>query len=457
MAEKGPRVREETFEAFRDKENRSAEETAFLRSFGLTKPNGEDTTTKSIRDLVAEKIGMAFNTIDQSLEVAGLKEPNPTLKLRELLLKDLAPFLKRDKSEISMMDLSTLGLTDESKIRRFLHRHGIDLDSPVVLPRTLKTLEEAVDFYDEEIACVRNVHGTKSPPVHRQLRKFSSAADIYNLFRVSAGHGIRHLTPQACALLRIAMVIDFMEKDPHISAIEQVKDKLKTGLLQHVRKVGNTSIYHSGNPQEKAIPLISDVVRFKERNRIILKLLHKPSNSTSEVLDHIGARFITESASDTLRLIYQMFFDNNSAVLPSMNIRIGKTKQSLVDPNFLMAALKDAKKADRLFAELSEVTINHQDVQTESLTGTDNAFSSQKYRAIHITFDFPMDVNGNPQFIPVEIQFVDKTAQRENDAAAPHTDYVDKQRKAATERILGNNLHTNYQNRKKNGHGKKRP
>jgi uncharacterized protein (TIGR04552 family) len=116
-----------------------------------------------------------------------------------------------------------------------------------------------------------------------------------------------------------------------------------------------------------------------------------------------------------------------------------------------MAALKDSKKAEKLFQELSEVTINHQDVQTESLTGTDNEHSSERYRAVHITFDLPMVVNGNPQFIPVELQFVDKTAQRDNDTFASHPDYVEKQWKAASKRILGNNLHTNYQTRKRNG------
>lgn len=448
--------REETFEAYRDSQNLLAEETAFLRSFGITDTSEEDEgKTQSIRDQAAEKIKMAMESTNMSLWAAGSRDPDPTLKLRELLLKDLTPFLKKEKSGVSMMDLSTLGLTDDSKIRRFLNRHGIDLDKPVDLAYTLKVLKEAVDFYDQEIARAGEGYHRNGPGIHPKLRHYTEGNDVYHLFRSAAGHGIRHLTPQACALLRIAMVIDYIEKDPYIAATNQVKDRLKQTLLQHVRKAGNTILYHSGDPREKPIPLVSAAMRFKDRNRIIMKLLHKPSNSTFEVLDHIGARFVTESASDTLRLIYQMFFDSNSAVLPFMNIRIGKTKQSLVDPKLLMDALKDSKKAQKLFDELSEVTINHKDVQTESLTGTDNEHSSEKYRAIHITFDLPMVVNGNPLFIPVELQFVDKTAHRDNDAFASHPDYVEKQRKVATDRIMENNLHTNYLTRKKNGHSQK--
>lgn len=444
--------KEETFEAYRDGQNLLAEEMAFLRGFGITEyPETEEEKAKSIREKVAEKIKLALDSVNQALLAAGCNHPDPTLTLRELLLRDITPFLRKDKSGVSMMDLSTLGLIDDSKIRRFLNRHGIDLDKPVDLAYALKILREAVDFYDEEIAHAGEGKHRNGPGINTKLRHFNTAEDVYNLFRASAGHGIRHLTPQACALLRIAMVIDYIEKDPYIAATNQVKDKLKHSVLQHVRRTGNTFLYHSGDPNEKPIPLVSAAMRFKDRNRIIMKLLHKPSNSTFEVLDHIGARFVTESASDTLRLIYQMFFKNETAVLPFMNIRIGKTKQSLIDGELLMAALKDSKKAEKLFQELSEVTINHQDVQTESLTGTDNEHSSEKYRAIHITFDLPMVVNGNPQFIPVELQFVDKTAQRENEEFASHPDYVEKQLKAAMERVLGNNLHTNYQNRKKNG------
>ncbi|HSA78294.1 MAG TPA: TIGR04552 family protein [Nitrospirota bacterium] len=457
MSQKRPHSREETFEEYRDRHNIHADETAFLRSFGLTEPQEDEKKTKSIREEVADKIALALDPVDQILKGTGHNDQKPTSKLREVLLANLAPFLKKDKPEISMMDLSTLGLTDESKIRRFLDRHGIDLDKPDNLEYTLRVLREAVAFYDEEIACINSRKvSPRTAAVHPHLRKFANAHDVYNVFKVAAGHGIRHLTPQACALLRIAMVIDFMEKDPHIAATQPVKDELKSKLLQNVRKVGNSSLYHSGNPQEKPIPLVSAVVRFKERERIIMKLLHKPSNSTSEVLDHIGGRFVTESASDALRLIYQMFFDSNFATLPFMNIRIGKTKQSLIDPKLLMEALKDAKKAEKLFAELSEVTINHQEVQTESLTGTENPHSSENYQAIHITFDFPMMVNGNPMFIPIEIQVVDKTAHMENDVRASHPDYIEKQRKAATARALGNNLQTNYQTRKKNGNGKKK-
>ena len=466
MSENGTCGRVETFEQYRDRHNSHAEETAFLRSLGLIAPTDDGSTkkTKSIRDQVSDKIAQALTVVDQSLcaafEASGVQvDPAklPTVGLRELLLKDLSPLLRKDKPDISMMDLATLGLTDESKIRGFLQRHGVNLDKPAELQYALAAFNEAVQFYDDEIASGNGNGGVKHPPIHRNLRKYTDAADIYNVFKTSAGHGIRHLTPQACALLRIVMVIDFIQKDPHISSMKQVQDELKSAVLRHVRKVGNTFLYHSGDKMEKPIPLISAAARNKARNRIVMKLLHKPSNSTSEVLDHVGFRFVTESASDTLRLIYQMFFDNNSAVLPCMNIRIGKTKQSLVNRAVLMAALTDAKKAEQLFAELSEETINHQDVDTESLTGTDNSYSSEQYRAIHITVDVSVMVNGNPMFFPIEIQFVDKTAQRDNDTFASHPNYVAKQREAATARALGNNLHTNYQTRRKNGNGHKPP
>lgn len=448
----------ETFESYRDRKNGDSEKTAFFRSLGLIAPREDGVKVKTVREQVSEKVSDVFKVVEQSIasafDLAGVptqEREQQTLRLRELLMKELTPYLRKDKAENSMMDLSTLGLTDESKIRGFLHRHGINLDKPVELEYALRVFREAVNFYDTEIASPDQGNAPKRPVINHKLRKFNDASDIYSLFKTSAGHGIRHLTPQACALLRIALVIDYMEKDPHISSLDKVQDEVKSVLFRHVRKVGNSLLYHSGSQNEKPIPLILAVARKKERIRVIMKLLHKPSNSTSEVLDHIGARFETESASDALRLIYQMFFDNSSAVLPSMYIRFGKTKQSLIDSHVLMDALKDSKRAEQLFAELSEITRNHQDVQSESLTGTENGHSSSMYRAIHITVDFPVMVNGNLMFFPIEIQYVDKNAHNVNNAMASHESYVDGQRKTATARILDNNLHSNYQRKKHNG------
>jgi uncharacterized protein (TIGR04552 family) len=149
-----------------------------------------------------------------------------------------------------------------------------------------------------------------------------------------------------------------------------------------------------------------------------------------------------------------MFF-GKTAVLPSMYIRINQTKQNLVHPDILMAALKDADKSQELFAQLSEDTINHQDVENEPLAGTENVHSSPKYRAIHIIVDFPVP-DENPYLFPIEIQFVSIDAKRVNDKHAPHDEYEEKQRVAVTGRILDNNLQTNYQNRKKRGGAKKK-
>lgn len=444
-------ARDVTFEEYRDGQNKVAEEKAFLHSLGLTADPEVAGKRKTVKQEVEGILEKAFKTVDAALAAtAPTEEPeNITLNLRQLLMKDLAPFLRKDKAEAaSMMDLSTLGLHDESKIRGFLQRHGINLDRPADLQYAIRAFQEAANFFDDHIA------QNGQPKINSRLRKMSNAQDIYNVFKTSAGHGTRQLTPQACALLRIAMVIDFMEKDPLISALPQVQDELRSTVHRHVRKVGNSHMYHSGNPQEKPIPLIAAEARVKSRARVIMKLLHKASNSTSEVVDHIGYRFVTESASDSLRLIYQMFFDHNSSVLPAMNIRIGRTKQSLVDPQVLMNALKDNKRAQELFQQLSVETINHQDVESQPLTGTDNGHSSKQYRAIHITVDFPVVVNGNQMFFPIEIQFVDKNARRGNEELAPHENYTARQCEAAGTRLLSNNLLTNYQARR-NAHSKK--
>jgi|GEM_PF-1214274 len=438
-------MRDETFESFRDARNKEADDKAFLRSLGHVEAPADE-KVKTVRDLAAEKIDKVLRPLHEALKQQG-KDDDEVMKLRDLLLKDLTPLLQKEKPEISMMDQLTLGLTDDRSIRRFLNRHGISLDKEESdLPYALGIFNEAVGFFNRQIAKGKEGH------IHRDLDKFTEDTDIYNLFKTASGYGKRILTPQACALLRIAMVIDFMKKDPLISSVPQVQGELDGTVKRHVRKHGNLLEYHSGDENEKPIRLIAADGRTKDNDRIIMKLLHKPNNSTSEVLDHIGYRFVTENASDALRLIQQMFF-GKSAVLPSINIRINKTKQSLVDPKILLAALKDPHKAEELFSQLSIDTKDHQDVLNESMTGTDNKHSSKSYRAIHITVDYPITVNGNRQFLPIELQFVDKNARISNEQEASHPEYVERQRSVATERILENNVYTAYQKRRKNGNG----
>lgn len=417
-----------TFEAYRDDQNQLAPTLGVGRSLGIA----DHHEVKTVSEQAAERIDRLLSQIDLPEE----KAPG----LRALLLADLVPLLRSDKDGLSMLDLRTAGLSDDRRIRLFLRNHGADLDTPGDLNYATSIFTRAVQFYDE------NMVDEKTHPIVRDLHTYRQPDHIYTLFKVASGHGAhRKHIPQACALLRIAAVIDYMRRDPLISMIPRVKDTLNSVAHRHVRKVGNDSFYHSGKEGDRPIPLVRHEPRIKTEDRIIMKLLHKATNRTAEVLDHIGYRWVTRSAADTIELIYKMFFDPDVSILPFVNIRIGETKQTMLNAKMIEEALTDPQKAQSLFASISVVTLDHQELEADAPPKNDpNVHSSKHYRAIQITVDIPIMVDGQRYMFPTEHQFLDVSCWLGNEIKAPHGGYVEKQKRSVTDRVLGNNLQSGY-------------
>jgi uncharacterized protein (TIGR04562 family) len=421
------------FEEFRDQSNAMAPYAAFSRSLGIP----DDDKTPDIREAVEQKIHrvLAENGLSE-LSLGGLAA---------LLSKELRPLTRQHQRDLSMLDQVTTGLTDDAKIQRFLGVHGADVDDPEDFAYLQGMFREAIDFYDNVI-----VSGTTKSKIHPDLRRINNPAGIYNIFKTAAGHERKMLVPQACGLLRIADVVDFMNRDPFIAMIPQIKDAFDKLKARHVvRSNGNGGkkvYYRSGRDGDDLIELVRFDSRIKERMRIIAKLLHKPHTATAEVIDHFGFRWTTKSAADTLKLIYLQYFDPETAIFPAMNIRIGKTKQRMFEAEMLKTAFRDPEKAPNLFAMLAQETINHEDIDVESLGQDDGAlYSSKLYRAIHVIGDVPIVLeSGERRMFPVENQYLDVGAMILRDKNAPHPSYVADQMETVNKRVVGNNLLTAF-------------
>lgn len=436
------------FENFANAQNEAAPLRHAFRGMGLNgNPTTEDTPEKKL-DLLAESVSAKVEEVlrDRITSLEGIDLPT----LRTLLAANITPLLKPyvtddKKGAISMLDVVTLGLTETPQVKRFLKRHGSDLDNPEDLRYVDEVLREAIAFFDEVIA------RTPKEKINPSLKSTGTIEGISYIFQAAAGKQQRHLVPQACALLRITAAIDFLNRDPLLAVLPEAQEELQKIYDKYFSTAKGKTYFKSGTQGEIPMEIVKAEQRIKDRLRMIAKLLHKPQNNTKEVVDHVGMRVTTKSASDALKFLYFAFFKPDTAMFPGMTFRIDETKQLLFNENKLMEALIDPRKARALVRELSVTTPNYSDLTTVEDEGSGaNKYSSKKYRAIQLTFDLPLTTkDGQRVHFPIEIQIVDKASRDVNEEEAPHVDYMKRQTEAVRKRLGANNLLTRYDEHKK--------
>lgn len=419
-----------SFQEFVDRGNETAASKLMLRGLGIT---GDE--TRSIREEAEDRVR-------KILDRPGVN-PKDKDDIFEILISDIGPLLKQDadsKRSISMLDVMNLGLTEDSKIKRFLATQGVDVDKTSDLEYLDRILDEAREFFDRYIA------KSKQSKVHLELKKTYDFGGVCHLFKTAAGKGNRHLIAQACAILRIAAVIDFIERDPHLSLLSAAEKKLKDIIDRHIKGSKHEGWkFVTGRQDDVPVLLAGFEERSKNRDRIIAKLLHKPTNRTEEVLDHIGFRITTLGPLATLRLVYYMFFHRDMRILPAMNINVGETTNRLLDENTLREILSDQKRAEELVSDLSRPYTDDVDLLVKN-PKSDNCHTAQTYKALQITFDLPITAeDGSRKIFPIEIQLLDKNSSITNKREAPHHEYIERQMESVRDRVLGNNLATEYE------------
>lgn len=432
--------KQEKFDKFVDAQTSVAPFRHTLRGLGIdgNALNRQDNT--QVLDLLVSQLCTKVE-----LALAGQQADGTKVDFRTLLGADISaflqPFVMNDrKGAISMLDVVTMGLTDIPDIKRFLKRHGSDLDDQKDLKYVHTVLQEAIAFFDEIIAV------KPQDKIHPSLKNTKKIDGIANVFQTAAGKHQRQLVPQACGLLRVAAAIDFLNRDPLLSVLPEAEAALQELYDKHFSTKGGKTFFKTGTPGDIPMEIVKCELRTKQRKRMIAKLLHKPQNNTKEVVDHIGMRVTTKSAFEALQFLYRAFFNPGTAIFPGITIRIDETKQLLFNEEKLVEALQSHSKAAAFVKELAVHTLDHSDlVIMNEGEGKANQYSSRKYKAIQVTFDLPLvNANGQRVHFPVEVQVVDEASRATNEDKAPHSDYVELQTVAIRNRLVGHNLLTMF-------------
>ena len=407
----------------------------------LSKTIGVDSTIRSqgIRSTVS-------TGVSDVLEGTELSDDDK-MTLHELLMVEIAPFLKTQKANsLSMIDLVTLGLVDNESVKAFFRCRGIDLTDERHFAYVKTVLSEAVSFYNSHII------KSKKHRVNPEISKFRTPEDVYRLFKTASGVEKFVSVPAACGILRIAAAIDHMERDPQANVLPIVKAHLEKLVSTYFKKEQSGKrknlVFRSGVIGDIDIPIYRIELRQKDRPRVIAKLLRKPEQRTEQMLDRVGLRFTTKSALNTLKLVYHIFCRSQSAIFPVDKVMIGHSKNLLLDEDTIRAVLNDNRRAKRLFSSIAVDTFDDDNflMDDDDDSDNDNPFSSSKYRGINVPFMLPLlDEDGYFIEFPIELQFTDIYSKKETDIHAPHCTYVEDQMKAVRRRVGKNNLRTEYE------------
>jgi len=425
----------------------------------------EDAISKQIQEAIEAALTSAETPDSISTAYARMSD-HGQISFRKILESELESLLpKKEMPEygnkvMSMLDVITLGIDSHEKAHRFLRIHDIDLDDPKDFERAKSILTEAIQFYDKHIVST----GNNSIQHVNKFRNPRSIHDIYDIFMTASGYGSHQkLTGQACALLRIAAVIDYIDKDPRLRLLNDIEKQIEKFSSSHIRKYSEkhkSMIFSTrGEPNPIEVPLVGFKTRLKKRDRIIAKLLNKPKATSDELSDPVGMMFITRNSIDIINLLYALF-TSESAVFPVANIRPYRSRRRIP---YIIDLIKNVKhimslpkeqREDETLRLIKDFPFSSEQRPIDS--NSRNKFSSSDFKNISITFEMTvMDSQGQRQGVPVEMQLLSEEHMVNNNLNADHAGYEAKQYAQVAKRITGHNLLTSYEEYEQKYYSKK--
>ena len=417
----------------------------------------EEVRTLATAQFEVANTDRATSTVDQILSILSITNATEETKIQisEVLRGNYDHLLTPPQVEApptapSLIDLITTGLTSEEEVLRYLkQKQLIDLSDDKVEERTTRGLKYARSVFQKAGNFFKKRITSRSKNINSLESEFENpytSEDIVNIFLTAAGvqQGVNKIPKrkviQACALLRTALVINYIERDPTASARATALDQLKKLLFKYFTMHRNGSrgewtFSKKGSKEANDYIKIVDLqIHEKELMEIVAKMLHKKEARPSDIKDMVRFRVLTGNAQDAFKLLNSLGLDKEP-IFDRMQIRVADSEPKGMDPHALTReAIENPERAEDIFHKLADEKTNN-----------DNGHSSSKYRGIHVVIDFPILLEDETVInFPIELQIMTQAAMTTNKRLAPHEEYKDSQANAITRRLTENNLATEH-------------
>ena len=263
----------------------------------------------------------------------------------------------------------------------------------------------------------------------------------------------------ACSLLRVMHTFTHIANDLSSNFFPAIQKQILDRILQFVHTDQAGDIY-LGRDESGIRLYMLDIKTQKSAVSLALKLLHKEENTSADIFDRIGFRFVTFTKFDALQAL--RYLRENVVALP--NVKTGRSRNTLIDIDRYhyrlgkLRAMAMRGKIDRAelikrATDLADTEALRPEIESSPLQGR-NLYSSTEYTSIQFTCRQLIRVKGSPIplavgsqkkpglidykfFFPYEIQLLDKTSYTESRRGrASHSEYKQAQIRAARERVF---------------------
>ena len=356
----------------------------------------------------------------------------------------------------------------------FIKAYGFDPADPGDTDVVWGFFDEAVSFIEKSLA------DSEFPKIPEHLRDRKVVADIRRVLLIASDRGGGPDQRFCCAILRVMHILIHVAHDPRLQFFDQAQNQVLSRLDHYLYVDNSSGVTYLGQPGNgDGIKLLFFKKKDrKDREREIIKLLHKSNSLVEEIYDRIGFRLVTQTRYDAIRAV-RLLLEKNIISVP--NIRPGRSRNRLVDLSRLQFEIDrintHIKKSgdsvpyiDKMIARL-ERRIGFSRLGRSLL----NPHTSEYYRAIQFTcrelvkvvnpvwriyskLKKPMEsLHGGAQvmaevfnspvapfqylFFPYEIQIMDVKSYADSIfGKSNHEEYRRKQLEAARDRVFGRNV-----------------
>ncbi len=253
------------------------------------------------------------------------------------------PILKVVLEGLSILDVPKLELKSTEEATNFIKAYGFD-------PNNADDLDLLWGFFDEAIQFIEKALGDpENPKIPEHLRSRKTVSDIRRVILIASEPPSHPDQKFACAILRIMHVLIHLAHDPRLKYFDQVQNQVLSRLDDYLYVDEASGATYLGKKEEgNGIKLLFFKKKDrKNKEREIIKLLHKAESLVEEIYDRIGFRLVTETRFDAVRAVRLMLEKN---IISFPNIRPGRVRNRLVDPKRLQF------EVDRIAVHLKKST-----------------------------------------------------------------------------------------------------
>lgn len=365
----------------------------------------------------------------------------------------------------SCIDLDQPRIQGLDEARDFALNYGYDVDIPHQRGHVVRVYEDALRFMERVILDGADI---EVPGLFRELQN-----PLNLLVWASESPGANGYRSEkagwSCALLRVMHTLFHIDHNLILRFLKEIQQQVFERYDRFlVQKPDGTWALQGGFE----VPLVAvERKENKDRDSILLKMLHKPENVAETIYDQIGIRLVAE---DHLGVLLVMRFLLDHHVLMATNIKPSRSRNLMFD----IAALHDWMKDLPPVFQVQDLSPEARAEICEKLRvrakGSEaNPFTNQEYSAVQFTartlVRLPSPAvgaleqvqayftrNGTPQlgdrlhipeliqeqeeftfFFAHEVQVMEQAGfQNTQSGPASHTEYKQRQREAARRRVL---------------------